>query len=96
MTIFDLFMPKRAISVSEAKSRFCGVLKEVAEGVEIEVTSHGRPVARLIPPGGGQAPVELIRPLSATFDWRTVRPVKLGRRPKRDAVATLLEDRAQR
>jgi prevent-host-death family protein len=96
MTTFDLFMAKRAISVSEAKSRFCGVLKEVAEGVEIEVTSHGRPVARLLPPSEGQVQVELIRPLAATFDWRTICPVKLARRPRIDAVEALLEDRARR
>lgn len=39
----------RAISASEANQHFSEMLREVAEGESFTVTSHGRPVARVLP-----------------------------------------------
>jgi prevent-host-death family protein len=39
----------KAISAAEANRRFSGVLREVREGHSYVVTSHGRPVARIVP-----------------------------------------------
>lgn len=39
----------RAITASEANQRFSELLREVADGGSFTVTSHGRPVARVLP-----------------------------------------------
>ena len=38
------------VPVAEAKAKFSEMLRRVGEGAEIVVTSHGRPVARIVPP----------------------------------------------
>ena len=40
---------EKAISASEANRRFSEVLREVREGHTYIVTSHGKPVARILP-----------------------------------------------
>ena len=42
----------RQVTATEAKAKILGLLDEVASGEEIEITKHGRPVARLVPPLG--------------------------------------------
>lgn len=37
------------VGVHEAKTRFSALLRRVAAGEEITITSSGRPVARLVP-----------------------------------------------
>ncbi|CDX31878.1 conserved hypothetical protein [Mesorhizobium sp. ORS 3359] len=38
-----------AVSAAEANRRFSHILREVREGQSYVVTSHGRPVARIVP-----------------------------------------------
>jgi prevent-host-death family protein len=40
------------MSATAAKAGFLRLLDEAAAGEEIEITRHGRPVARLVPPAG--------------------------------------------
>ena len=42
----------RRVTATEAKAKILGLLDEAASGEEIEITKHGRPVARLVPPLG--------------------------------------------
>jgi prevent-host-death family protein len=39
----------RSVSASEANRQFSRILREVSEGESYTVTSHGRPVARIVP-----------------------------------------------
>jgi prevent-host-death family protein len=45
----------RILTATEAKARILALLDEVASGEEIEITKHGRTVARLVPASGPQA-----------------------------------------
>jgi prevent-host-death family protein len=45
----------RKVNATAAKSNFLRLLGEVAAGEEVEITRHGRPVARLVPPSGGHS-----------------------------------------
>jgi prevent-host-death family protein len=40
------------MTATEVKAKILGLLDEVATGEEIEITKHGRPVARLVPAHG--------------------------------------------
>jgi prevent-host-death family protein len=42
----------RQMTATEVKARILGLLDEVAAGDEIEITKHGRTVARLVPATG--------------------------------------------
>jgi prevent-host-death family protein len=44
------------VPVAEAKAKFSEMLRRAGEGEEIVVTSHGRPVARIVPPGDARPP----------------------------------------
>lgn len=39
----------RTVSATEAKAKLLALLDEVEAGEEIEITRHGRPIARLVP-----------------------------------------------
>jgi prevent-host-death family protein len=43
------------MTATELKSRILALLDEVAEGDEIEITKHGRTIARLVPAQGPHA-----------------------------------------
>jgi prevent-host-death family protein len=43
------------MTATEAKARFLALLDEVAAGDEVEITKHGRTVARLVPATGAHA-----------------------------------------
>ncbi|MGQ0480891.1 MAG: type II toxin-antitoxin system Phd/YefM family antitoxin [Pseudonocardia sp.] len=45
----------RTMTATEFKSRVLALLDEVSEGDEVEITKHGRVVARLVPAGGPHA-----------------------------------------
>lgn len=45
----------RSMTATELKAKILAVLDEVADGQEIEITKHGRVVARLGPARGPQA-----------------------------------------
>jgi prevent-host-death family protein len=43
------------MTATEVKAKILGLLDEVAAGAEIEITKHGRTVARLVPAAGPHA-----------------------------------------
>lgn len=45
----------RSMNATAAKAGFLRLLDEAAAGEEIEITRHGRPVARLVPPVGANS-----------------------------------------
>jgi prevent-host-death family protein len=45
----------RQMTATEVKARILALLDEVAEGEQIEITKHGRTVARLVPATGAHA-----------------------------------------
>lgn len=45
----------RKLTATEAKAKILSLLDDVAAGEEVEITKHGRTVARLVPAGGPQA-----------------------------------------
>ena len=47
-------MPKK-MTATEAKANILALLDEVAAGDEVEITKHGRTVARLVPATGPHA-----------------------------------------
>lgn len=52
-----------SIPITEAKAKLLSLVDTVLAGEEIEITRHGRPVARLVPPRRG---------------WRTLRDSMKG------------------
>jgi prevent-host-death family protein len=45
----------KTVTATTAKATILRLLDEVIAGEEIEITRHGRTVARLVPPRGGQS-----------------------------------------
>jgi len=45
----------RQVTATEAKAHILSLLDDVADGDEIEITKHGRTVARLVPASGPSA-----------------------------------------
>jgi prevent-host-death family protein len=45
----------RTVTATEAKAKILALLDEVADGEELEITKHGRTVARLVPAVGAQS-----------------------------------------
>ena len=45
----------RSVTATEAKARLLGLLDDAAPGEEIEITKHGRAVARLVPAAGARS-----------------------------------------
>jgi prevent-host-death family protein len=43
------------VTATEAKARILALLDDVAAGEEVEITRHGRTVARVVPATGGRA-----------------------------------------
>jgi prevent-host-death family protein len=58
----------RTVSATEAKVHILSLLDEVEAGEEIEITRHGRLVARLVPARGGAA----LRGRYAKIAWTAV------------------------
>ncbi len=46
---------RKTVTATAAKATILRLLDEAAAGDEIEITRHGRPVARLVPPSGGHS-----------------------------------------
>ena len=68
---------EKAISAAEANRRFSELLRTVKRGRSVVVTSHGRPVARIVPVAEEERTAERAR--SALFArLRTQRAVKAG------------------
>jgi prevent-host-death family protein len=53
-TVYDCYNVQvtRRMTATEAKAKMLALLDEVATGAEIEITKHGRTVARLVPAAG--------------------------------------------
>lgn len=45
----------KQVTATQAKATILRLLDEAAAGEEIEITRHGRPVARLVPPAGARS-----------------------------------------
>jgi prevent-host-death family protein len=45
----------RQVTATDAKATILRLLDAAAAGEEIEITRHGRPVARLVPPPGARS-----------------------------------------
>jgi prevent-host-death family protein len=45
----------KQMTATEVKAKILALLDDVAEGDEIEITKHGRTVARLVPAAGAHA-----------------------------------------
>ena len=43
------------VTATEAKAKILGLLDDAAAGEEIEITKHGRTVARLVPAAGARS-----------------------------------------
>lgn len=56
----------RSMTATEAKVRLLSLLNEVKGGEEIEITKHGRVVARLVPPHGSRMLKGRLRRLAMT------------------------------
>jgi prevent-host-death family protein len=54
------------VSATEAKARLLALLDDAAAGQEIEITRHGRVVARLVPAAGPRALEGLMRGAAKT------------------------------
>jgi prevent-host-death family protein len=52
--LYDDYVTRR-MTATEAKAKILALLDEVAAGGEIEITKHGRTVARLVPATGPHA-----------------------------------------
>lgn len=50
----------KQVTATQAKAQILGLLDEVASGAEIEITKHGRTVARLVPARGPAAFVGML------------------------------------
>lgn len=80
------------VSTAELKSKLSQFLGQVREGQTVYVTSHGLPVAELIPYKGAQK-LGIVPPSRPVSDLRKLR---IGSQPPLNAEAILLEDRARR
>ncbi len=49
------------VTATEAKAKILSLLDEVAAGQDVEITRHGRPVARLVPARGPHALRDVFR-----------------------------------
>jgi prevent-host-death family protein len=56
----------RIVTATAAKANILRLLDEVAAGEEIEITRHGRPVARLVPASGPHSMEGMFRGLART------------------------------
>lgn len=51
---YTVYMAKH-VTATDAKAKILRLLDDVAAGEEIEITRHGRPVARLVPASGARS-----------------------------------------
>jgi prevent-host-death family protein len=56
----------RTVTATAAKADFLRLLDEAVAGEEIEITRHGRPVARLVPPAGPRSMEGMFQGLART------------------------------
>jgi prevent-host-death family protein len=51
ITTLEVFIVERVVSAADANRRFSELLRTVRDGQSVVVTSHGRPIARIVPIG---------------------------------------------
>lgn len=56
----------KVVTATAAKANFLRLLDEAVAGEEIEITRHGRPVARLVPPTGPRSMEGMFQGLART------------------------------
>ena len=56
----------KTVTATAAKANFLRLLDEAVAGEEIEITRHGRPVARLVPPAGPRSMEGMFQGLART------------------------------
>jgi len=56
----------KIVTATAAKANFLRLLDEAVAGEEIEITRHGRPVARLVPPTGPRSMEGMFKGLART------------------------------
>lgn len=61
----------RIMTATELKAKILAVLDEVSEGDEVEITKHGRTVARLVPARGSASIIGSLRGTARTADGVT-------------------------
>jgi prevent-host-death family protein len=60
----------------EAKTHLSQLLQRVAEGEEITITKHGKPVARLVPPQAGKPAPDVRAAVAAMKRFRKGRSLR--------------------
>jgi prevent-host-death family protein len=87
---------ERHIPVRELNQHTSAVLREVAKGVAITITSDGRPVARLVPLSGGSAALDRLAAAGRATVPRLRAPIVMPRADTADGTdvaAALVADR---
>jgi prevent-host-death family protein len=69
-----------SISATEANRSFSKLLREVGSGKRVTITSHGRPVARILPPENEDVVREKRAKALAALKarWATQEPITVG------------------
>lgn len=78
MTTIDVPTADEPVSAAEANRQFSTILRGVREGRSYLVTSHGRPVARIVPPTATTAATNGARDVLIDRLRRQI-PVDIGR-----------------
>jgi prevent-host-death family protein len=68
----------KTISAAEANRNFSRLLKEARTGTSYTVTSHGEPVARIVPPAGRTAEERELAKQRLLERLRSQSPLNLG------------------
>lgn len=66
----------KTVGSYEAKTHLSRLLDEAAAGETIEITKHGRPVARLVPPPGAERP-DIDAAIEAVREFRRRENIRL-------------------
>jgi prevent-host-death family protein len=89
----------REIGIRELKANLSSVIRQVENGEQVRVTSHGRPVADLVPAGASRSDERMrqlvaegkVTPPTAPRPRRSPRPRNTGR----SASAIILAEREE-
>jgi prevent-host-death family protein len=82
----------KTVSAAEANRSFSKLLGSVDKGETYTITSHGRPVARLVPIADHEARDAKDRAIKALFDDLRSRPVLNRPRVTRDEIYDYLDE----
>ena len=68
----------KTVSVAALKNQLSAYLHAVQEGEEVCITSHSRPVARLVPDKRGESPFPLPKPLNPLRSLKQIKGVRVS------------------